>query len=84
VISEEAGTVDFGSNEVMWAVDPLDGTFNYAKNIPYFAVSVGVMVRGTPTVGVIYNPVLNEMFVARKGHGSHLNGRRIHESTTQS
>ncbi|MGA2784133.1 MAG: inositol monophosphatase family protein [Candidatus Bathyarchaeia archaeon] len=84
VVSEEAGTVDFGSDEVLWAVDPLDGTFNYAKNIPYFAVSVGVMVGGTPTVGVIYNPVLNEMFVARKGHGSYLNGRRIHVSTTQS
>jgi len=84
VISEEAGTVDFGSDEVVWAVDPLDGTFNYAKSIPYFAVSVGVMVDDTPRVGVIYNPVLNEMFVARKGHGSHLNGKRIHVSNTQS
>ena len=41
VVSEEAGKIDFGSNEVVWAVDPLDGTMNYAKRIPYFAVSIG-------------------------------------------
>jgi myo-inositol-1(or 4)-monophosphatase len=84
VISEEAGRVDFGSEEVVWAVDPLDGTFNYARSIPYFAVSIGVIVDRIPTVGAIYSPVSNEMFVARRGFGSHLNGKRIHVSTIKS
>jgi len=84
VISEEAGTVNFGSEDVVWAVDPLDGTFNYAKRIPYFAVSIGAMVHGTPLVGVIYNPILNEMFVAGRGKGVRLNGRRIHVSNARS
>ena len=84
VISEEAGRVTIGSEEVVWAVDPLDGTFNYAKRIPYFAVSIGVIVRGTPLVGVIYNPVLDELFVASRGSGARLNGRRIHVSRARS
>lgn len=84
VISEEAGTVDLGSDEIVWAIDPLDGTFNYVKKIPYFAVSIGVIVKNTPVVGTIYNPISDEMFVARRGHGASLNHRRIHVSHTQS
>ena len=84
VISEEAGKVAIGSEEIVWAVDPLDGTFNYAKRIPHFAVSIGAIVGGTPLVGVIYNPVLHELFVARRGCGARLNGRRIHVSRVRS
>ena len=84
VISEEAGIVDLGSKEIVWAVDPLDGTFNYARRIPYFAVSIGVTVKGIPTVGAIYNPVLDEMFVATRGHGCRLNGKRVHVSRAKS
>jgi len=84
VVSEEAGRVDFGSKEVVWAVDPLDGTMNYAKRIPYFAVSIGCIFKGKPVAGVIYNPVLDEMFTANSGGGAQLNGRRIHVSRTGS
>jgi len=84
VISEETGKVDFGSKEVLWAVDPLDGTMNYAKRIPYFAVSIGCIFKGRPVAGVIYNPVLDEMFTAALGAGAFLNGKRIHVSRTKS
>jgi len=84
VVSEETGRVDFGSKEVVWAVDPLDGTMNYAKRIPYFAVSIGCIFKGKPVAGVIYNPVLDEMFTANSGGGAQLNGRRIHVSRTAS
>jgi len=84
VVSEEAGKLDFGSSEVVWAVDPLDGTMNYAKRIPYFAVSIGCIFKGKPVTGVIYNPVLDEMFTASTGRGARLNGKRIHVSRTKS
>ncbi len=84
VVSEEAGKIDLGSKDVVWAVDPLDGTMNYAKRIPYFAVSIGCMLKGKPVVGVIYNPVLDEMFTASIGRGALLNGRRIHVSHAKS
>jgi len=84
VNSEEAGIIDFGSRDIVWAVDPLDGTLNYAKEIPYFAVSIGVLVLGRASVGVIYNPILDQMFTSIRGHGSSLNGKRIHVSRARS
>jgi myo-inositol-1(or 4)-monophosphatase len=84
IVSEEAGKVNLGSNEIVWAVDPLDGTLNYAKRIPYFAVSVGVLMKSKPMVGAIYNPILDELFVARKDGGAYLNGRRIHVTKSSS
>ncbi len=84
VNSEEAGIVDFGSQDIVWAVDPLDGTLNYVKEIPYFAVSIGVLVQGKTSVGVIYNPILDQMFVAVRGNGSSLNGSRLRVSRARS
>jgi len=84
VISEEAGTLNFGSRNPVWAVDPLDGTFNYVKGIPHFAVSVGVLINRKPILGAIYNPTLDEMFTAIKGRGACLNGTRIHVSSQRS
>jgi myo-inositol-1(or 4)-monophosphatase len=84
VISEESGKIDFGSNDIIWAVDPLDGTLNYAKRIPYFAVSIGCIFKGKPVAGAIYNPVLDEMFTASSRRGARLNGKRIQVSKTKS
>ena len=84
VRSEEAGTLRFGSSDILWAVDPLDGTFNYAARIPYFGVSIGVLVRGRARLGAIYNPILDEMFTAIRGDGARLNGKRIHVSRARS
>ena len=80
VVSEEAGKVQFGSRDVTWAVDPLDGTLNFAKRIPHFAVSIGVRIGGRTVAGVIYDPILEETFTARRGGGAFLNGKRIRAS----
>jgi myo-inositol-1(or 4)-monophosphatase len=85
VVSEEGGRVKFGGySPIVWAVDPLDGTLNFSKHIPCFAVSIAVMIRDIPMVGVIYNPILDEMLTAARGQGAFLNGKRIHVSNTRS
>ena len=84
VSSEEAGTIDLGSREFLWAVDPLDGTLNYAKRIPHFAVSIGTLIHNKTVAGVIYNPVLDEMFTASREGGARLNGKRIRVSRARS
>lgn len=57
----------------MWCVDPLDGTSNYATGIPFFAVSLALVVDGRPELGLVYDPVRDECFMARHGQGAWLN-----------
>jgi myo-inositol-1(or 4)-monophosphatase len=64
----------------MWIVDPLDGTGNYAHDVPCYAVNIGLLVEREIVVAVTYDPRLNELFTARKGGGAFLNGERIHVS----
>jgi myo-inositol-1(or 4)-monophosphatase len=59
----------------LWIVDPLDGTTNYAHGYPVFAVSIALRVEGRLVAGVVYNPLLEEMYAARLGGGATLNGR---------
>jgi len=82
VSSEEKGRVDYGGREILWAVDPLDGTFNFAKRIPHFAVSIGVFQYGKTVAGAIYDPILDEMYTARRGGNAYQNGKKIRVSTT--
>ncbi len=58
----------------MWCVDPIDGTSNFVNGIPYFSISVALMRQGRPTLGVVYDPVANEVFYAERGCGAYLNG----------
>lgn len=60
-----------------WVVDPIDGTTNYVRRIPVFAVSIGLVVDGEAVVGVIYQPMTDELFAACKGRGATLNGTPI-------
>lgn len=60
-----------------WVVDPLDGTTNFAHGFPFFAVSIGLLDRGRPEVGVVYAPVSDELFYAARGCGAWLNDRPI-------
>lgn len=64
----------------VWVVDPLDGTVNYVHDVPAYCVSIGLTIGGVPSVGVIYDPRMNELFTAATGHGAFLNGERIHVS----
>ncbi|HEY8134602.1 MAG TPA: inositol monophosphatase family protein [Candidatus Limnocylindrales bacterium] len=61
----------------VWVIDPLDGTINYANGIPLFCVAIGLCVDGRPTLGVVYDPVRDEMFSAITGGGATLDGTPI-------
>lgn len=76
ILSEESGMHDGGS-AWLWVIDPLDGTTNYSTGLPHFNVSIGVKHNGETVVGVVYAPVLGEMFTAVKGQGAQLNGNPI-------
>jgi myo-inositol-1(or 4)-monophosphatase len=68
----------------IWVIDPLDGTTNYAHGFPVFAVSIGLEIGGVLACGAVYNPVLDQMFTARRGSGAWCNGKPIGVSTTES
>ncbi|MFN0040859.1 MAG: inositol monophosphatase family protein [Burkholderiales bacterium] len=61
----------------LWCVDPIDGTSNFVNGVPYFAVSVALMRKGRPTLGVVYDPVADEMFYAETGQGAFLDGEPL-------
>ncbi|NOT17481.1 MAG: inositol monophosphatase family protein [Sulfuriferula sp.] len=61
----------------LWCIDPIDGTSNFVNGIPYFAVSVALMRYGRSVLGVIYDPVADEMFYAEQGAGAFLNGTAL-------
>lgn len=79
IFTEETGVIQ-GSDEHTWFIDPLDGTVNYAHHIPIFSVSVAYAFRGQLTLGVIYDPMRDEMFSAERDRGAMLNGKAIHVS----
>ncbi|MGQ0677662.1 MAG: inositol monophosphatase family protein [Rhodospirillales bacterium] len=58
----------------MWVVDPIDGTSNFARGIPHFCISIAYVLNNAPEIGVIYDPMADEMFEARRGAGARLNG----------
>ncbi|MBI2313966.1 MAG: inositol monophosphatase family protein [Betaproteobacteria bacterium] len=61
----------------LWCVDPIDGTSNFVNGLPYFAVSVALMRQGRPVLGVVYDPVADEVFYAEQGKGAYLNGEKL-------
>ena len=79
-LMEESGTTEGEDGQHRWIVDPLDGTSNFLHAIPIFAVSIGLERQGELVAGVIYNPVMDELYVAEKGRGAYLNDRRIRVS----
>ena len=80
-LGEETGLRERNSKYV-WVVDPLDGTTNFSITHPFFAVSIALVSSGTPVVGVVHYPFLNETFSAEKQNGAFLNGRSISISRT--
>ncbi|HZB46152.1 MAG TPA: inositol monophosphatase family protein [Pyrinomonadaceae bacterium] len=85
VLAEEAGeviAVGGGEAEYKWIVDPLDGTTNYAHGYPVFCVSIALEHEGEIVVGVVYDPLRDEVFAAERGEGATLNGRRMRVSDT--
>lgn len=76
IFSEESGIIE-GSNDHVWYIDPLDGTVNYAHQVPIFSVSIAYASNGTLTLGAVYDPMRDEMFSAERGRGARLNGRLL-------
>jgi myo-inositol-1(or 4)-monophosphatase len=68
--------------EGRWIIDPLDGTTNFVHRFPMFCVSIGLEVAGEIVVGVVYHPILKDLYVATKGGGAKLNGKKIQVSKT--
>jgi len=81
-IAEESGIVQT-QTPFQWIIDPLDGTTNYAHQIPIFAVSIAFAQKGQPLVGIVFNPISQELFTAIKGEGARLNGKKIGISQTK-
>jgi myo-inositol-1(or 4)-monophosphatase len=79
VIAEEETTIRNGSG-FTWIIDPLDGTTNYAHGYPCFSVSIALEQEGEIVLGVVYDPMREELFTARQGEGAYLNGRPIRVS----
>ncbi len=79
ILTEESLNADTGA-EYKWIIDPLDGTTNYAHGHPVFCVSVALQRKGEVLLGCVFNPMLDELFVAEKGSGAYLNGARIRVS----
>ena len=79
VIAEEKTNV-FDGTRNRWIVDPLDGTTNYAHGYPFFCTSIAYEVQGEVVLGVVYNPIFDELFVARKNGGAYLNGEQMRVS----
>jgi len=80
IFSEESGIIQ-GSDEHVWYIDPLDGTVNYAHHIPIFCVSIAYALHGVLTLGAVYEPMRDEMFLAERGKGAFLNGRALRVSS---
>lgn len=79
IIGEEFGAKS-GNSEFTWIIDPLDGTLNFLQGIPHFAISIGIMKGRHHEHGIIYDPVRGEEFIASRGSGAQLNGKRIRVS----
>lgn len=78
ILTEESGALSLPEGARVWIVDPLDGTRNFSRGVPFFCVSIGVIRDGRPIAGVIHDPVHDETFHAVEGEGAFLNGERIH------
>jgi myo-inositol-1(or 4)-monophosphatase len=75
ILAEESGAQ--GKGDPQWIIDPLDGTHNYLRGFPHFCVSIAQVSRGQPELGVIFDPLRNELFTATQGGGAFLNERRL-------
>ncbi|OGY60372.1 MAG: hypothetical protein A3B23_01625 [Candidatus Colwellbacteria bacterium RIFCSPLOWO2_01_FULL_48_10] len=79
IISEENGEHQSGA-EYVWIIDPIDGTRNFSKAAPLFAVMIGLARNGKMELGAVYDPSMDELVLARRGKGTFLNGQRVRGS----
>lgn len=82
ILSEESAEI-IQDSEYKWIIDPIDGTVNFAHRIPICCVSVGIEHKGVMVLGCVYNPFMDELFVAERGKGATLNDRPISVSNKE-
>lgn len=79
ILAEEGGAT--GKSDVLWIIDPLDGTTNFLHRLPHFAVSIGIQVKGRLEHGVVYAPCTQDLYTASRGAGAQINNRRMRVSS---
>ncbi len=80
LLTEEEGLVDHGS-AYTWLADPIDGTMNFVRGIPFFSTAIALLNHGEPVVGVVYEPLRDELYAATKGGGAFVNKKPLHVSS---
>ena len=80
-LTEESGQIEQANTDAVWIIDPLDGTTNFIHGLPHYVVSIGFRFKGVMEYGVIYHPLTQDLFVAARGQGAQLNGKRIRVSS---
>mmetsp|Transcript_973 Transcript_973/g.1335 ORF Transcript_973/g.1335 Transcript_973/m.1335 type:complete len:269 (-) Transcript_973:33-839(-) len=80
-VSEGRGKEEL-SDDPTWIIDPLDGTINFVHRIPIIGISIALAIKKQVVVGIVFNPILDEMYTAIRGQGAFLNGHKIHVTDT--
>lgn len=78
--SAESNQEDILTDDPTWIIDPIDGTTNFINKIPHCCISIGLSILKELVLGIVYNPISNELYSAWKGHGAYRNGEKIHVS----
>ncbi|MCH9643917.1 MAG: inositol monophosphatase [Gammaproteobacteria bacterium] len=76
ILAEESGQSD-GKDDYCWIIDPIDGTRNFAHGVPHYAISIALKYKDRLEIGVVYDPIKQELFAASRGEGATLNDRKI-------
>ena len=79
-ITEETGQIANKNKDIFWIIDPIDGTINFLHGVPHFAISVALQINDEIVIGLIFDPIKNEIFYAEKNNGSYMNNNRIRVS----
>lgn len=83
ILAEESTIVNELTDFPTWIIDPIDGTINYVHGNPNVAISIALTIRKELAIGIIYNPLQNELYRSRQGNGSFMNDKKIVSSEVQ-
>ena len=81
IIAEESGIDEGKDKDHQWIIDPLDGTTNFIHGIPHFSVSIALKIKGRTEIGIVFDPIRNELFSAVRGQSLQINGYRTRTNT---
>lgn len=82
-IAEESAPDNTLTNEPTWILDPIDGTTNFVQGFPFCCISLALAVENNLMIGIVYNPIINQLFTAQKGKGAYLNNEKINVSNIE-